>query len=134
MSQRQLAGLGGVIALVIAAGVFVAYAGPVGSIETTPEDPSTVDIDDGEELDLTASEDSTVAGTVDAPAGTEATVRLQSSGESPYLISDTVTLDSDGKFEVSFDLSQVEAEHEATLLVKADGQEIERTITVQPPN
>lgn len=91
-----------------------------------------MNIDDGEALELTANEDSTVTGTIDAPAGTEATVRLQSSGESPYLGSDTVTLDSDGQFEASFDLSPVEAEHEATPLIKTDGQEIERTITVQP--
>lgn len=38
MSQRQLAGLGGAIALVIVAGVIVAYAGPVGSIGATPVD------------------------------------------------------------------------------------------------
>jgi hypothetical protein len=134
MNQRRLTGLGVAIALVIIASVFVAYAGPVGSFGATPSDTSKLDIDDGEELALTASEDATVTGTVDAPAGTEATVRLQSSGESPYLMSDTVTLDSDGAFETAFDLSRVETEHEATLVVTADGQAIERTITVQPPN
>lgn len=134
MNQRLLTGLGGAIALVILAGVVVANAGPVGSIGANPDDASTVNIDDGEELALTASEDSTVTGTVDAPAGTEATVRLQSNGESPYLMSDTVTVDSDGAFDASFDLSRVETEHEATLVVTADAQEIERSITVQPPN
>lgn len=133
MNQRRLAGLAGVIALVLVAGVLVAVAGPSGSIGIgSTDDPPTVDIDDGEELDLKAHENSTVTGTLDGAAGTEVSVRLRSSGDSPYLKSDTATVDEDGRFEARFDLSHVENEHEATLVVMTESQEIERTITVLP--
>lgn len=133
MNQRQLAGLAGAIALVLVAGVLVAIAGPTGPIGNGPaDDPPTVDIDDGEELALKAHPNSTVTGTIDAPAGTEVTVRLQSSGDSPYLKSNTATVEADGRFEAEFDLSHVESEHQATLVVVTESQEIERTITATP--
>lgn len=133
MNQRQLAGLAGAIALVLVAGVLVAIAGPTGPIGNgAADDPPTVDIDDGEELELKAHANATVTGTLDAPAGTEVTVRLRSSGDSPYLKSNTATVDEDGRFDAEFDLSHVESEHEATLVVMTESQEIERTITVLP--
>lgn len=133
MNQRQLAGLAGAIALVLVAGVLVAIAGPAVPIGTGPaDDPPTVDIDDGEALELKAHPNATVTGTIDVPAGTEATVRLQSSGDSPYLKSNTATVDEDGRFDVEFDLGHVESEHEATVVVVTESQELERTITVMP--
>lgn len=133
MNQRRLIGLSGAIGLVLVAGVLVAVASPSDIISIgSADDPPTVDIDDGQELQLEAHENSTVTGTIDAPAGTEVTVRMQSSGGSPYLKSNPATVDEDGRFEARFDLSHVENDHEATLVVMTEREDIERTITVTP--
>lgn len=134
MNRVQLAGAAGLLGVIVIAVVVTTVTGPAGSQGAGPaDDPSTVDIDEGDELELLATENVTVIGTVDAAPGSDVTVRLRASAENPYLKSQAATVDDDGRFEAGFDLSDVETDHEATLSVRVGDEEIRRTLLIQVP-
>lgn len=65
---------------------------------------------EGESISLDAAEGQTIRGTSNFSAGTELTVYVGSnSGESRFLRWDTVTVDENGTFEATFDMSDVES-------------------------
>lgn len=82
---------------------------------------------EGEALTLHPASEQTVEGTSDLEAGSTVTVRLQSSGSSPFLKSEEVTVGDDGQFEASFDLSGVEAGTDAKAGVYYNGTELAST-------
>jgi hypothetical protein len=80
--------------------------------------------DDGE-LELAAESGQVVSGETDLEPGTEVTVRLRSSGENPFLMQERVTIDEDGAFEATFDLSGVEPGSPVDATLRADGEPID---------
>lgn len=130
MSRRRLF-LSAAVIVLLAGGVALAAVG-TGDITNSLGDPSTVDIDEAEPLTVTASETATVTGSVDAAEGTDLTVRLQSADdERPFIMSATATVDESGQFEVTFDLSDLDPEREATLTVTLEDRTIERTLLIR---
>lgn len=130
MSRRRLL-LSAAVIVLLAGGVALAAVG-AGDITNSLGDPSTVDIDEAEPLTVTASETATVTGSVDAAEGTDLTVRLQSADdERPFIVSATATVDESGQFEVTFDLSDLDPEREATLTVTLEDRTIERTLLIR---
>lgn len=103
------------VVLVLAAAAVVA-AVAVGVYG--PLDPFDVDgtadaaetprfVHDGEQLTLEPASGQTIRGETDLEGGTELSVRVRSSGENPFLRSRPTTVDEDGTFEVTFDMSDV---------------------------
>jgi hypothetical protein len=83
------------------------------------------DTNDEGEIELAAESGQTVSGETDLDPGTEVTVRLRSSGENPFLMQEQVTIDEDGSFEATFDLSGVEPGSPVDATLRADGKTID---------
>jgi len=88
---------------------------------------------DGEAITLSAAPDQEISGQTDLAAGTDVAVRLQStSGESPFLLRETSTVDENGNFTVSMDLSGVPPNVTAAATLRADGETVdEQAVTVE---
>jgi len=82
---------------------------------------------EGEQLTLEPTEGQTIHGQTDLAAGTELSVRLRSSGEHPFLKSQTATVDDSGAFEATFDLSGVDGGTSFQVVVHHDGSRVMNT-------
>lgn len=134
MNERTRAGLAAVGIGVVAVAVVLAMTGPAGFLGLVGgDDPSTVDIDEPGPFEITASPEATFIGTVDAATGSEVVVRLRSTnGSTPFLMSNATTVDEDGRFVATFDLSKIDTESQATLTVSTGETTIERAIVIEP--
>ena len=82
---------------------------------------------EGEQLTFEPAEGQTIHGQTDLSAGTELSVRLRSSGENPFLKSQTATVDDAGAFEATFDLSVVDGGTSFQVVVHHDGSRLMNT-------
>lgn len=104
--------------------------------EPTTEPPATTappeaSIDyGGDAVTLHPRAGQVIEGTADLDAGRTVTVRLRSSGESPFLLSNESTVGADGSFRAGFNLSGVEAPANATAVVTVDGDRIAGPVDV----
>ena len=80
----------------------------------------TTDVDGEDVVLVPAEEGAEVTGATNVAPGTEMTVRTRATGESPFLMSDRVTVESDGTFSAEFDFSGI-----------SDGQEFTASIQRQ---
>jgi|GEM_PF-6748669 len=71
-------------------------------------------------LDTQANQ--TVSGTTELDEGRNVTIRLRSAGDSPFLMSNQVSVGESGDFSAAFDLSDVSAPANATAVVSVDGE------------
>lgn len=123
--RRQFWVAVGLLALVVLAGCSSIGGLPGPSTQT---DPGLVT--DGETLTVEPAPAQTVEGRTDLDAGDEVAIRLRSSGEHPFLKSESATVDDDGTFSAQFDLSGVESgtafdvsvRHNGTTVIEADGR------------
>lgn len=95
---------------------------------------------DGENLTLENDPGQTIRGTTRLEAGSEVQIRLQSTGEGTQFIkSDTVTVDADGQYEFTADLSGIEPKtpftitlhHDETVLANETGMVVAGTVPAQ---
>lgn len=116
----------GLVVLAVVAGlaVVVGAYGPAGLLG----DGGTADaaetprfVYDGERLTVDPAPDQVVQGETDLERGTELSVRIRSSGENPFLMSATATVDDDGAFEATFDMSDVPPGTTFEVVVHRDG-------------
>jgi hypothetical protein len=91
--------------------------------ETAADEGATLDYD-GDRLSLAGAPNQTVAGEADLAAGSELTVRIVSSGGSPFLHQATTTVGDDGGFAATVDLSGVPENAAATVSVRHNGAEL----------
>ncbi|MEF8915676.1 BGTF surface domain-containing protein [Natronomonas sp.] len=98
----------------------------LGTIISAQEDPAETPrlVYEGETLELDAAEDQTIRGQTDLDEGEEVTVRLKSSGSSPFLMQQTATVDDEGAFEATFDLSGVMDNQSFETTVVHDDEEL----------
>lgn len=103
-----------------------------GDDETTSEPAFDLSFDaDPVELDAVAA--ATLRGSTDLDPGTEADVRLRSTGDQPFLRTNATTVDDDGEFAVTYNLTRVEAPQDAVVSVRADGESVEADAVVGEP-
>lgn len=101
-----------------------------GSVpESTPSEDSPVTLDhEGDAVTLENAAEQTVSGTADLPEGSEVTVRLRSSdGDQPFIKQATTTVDGDGRFAASFDMSGIDSGVTFTVTVRHDGETVGET-------
>lgn len=84
-----------------------------------------------EPLGLQAAGNQTVTGTSSLDAGTEITIRLRSADESPFLKQRQTTVEADGSFEATFDLSSTEPGTEYTAVVVGDDGQLSEPVEGQ---
>lgn len=72
----------------------------------------------GDRIELASAPNRTVRGTADLAAGTELEVRLRSSGGSPFLQTDRATVDAEGDFAATFNMSEIRPGAEFTVVVR----------------
>jgi PGF-CTERM protein len=89
-----------------------AVAAPATQAETT-----TLDYE-GEYLTLVSGPDATVSGETSLDPGTNVTVRVRSTGSSPFLVSEVATVSEDGTFSATMNLTQVADGTNATVSVR----------------
>lgn len=92
--------------------------------EDRPADPNqeshgVVIVYDGPTLELDAAPDQEITGEADLEPGEPIEIRLESTGESSFLISEETTVDDHGTFETSADLDVVEPGSEFEVTVAA---------------
>lgn len=107
-------------------------AGPLvgGATATGPASPpaDTTFVHEGDSLTVNATAGAVVAGTTDLPPGTEVSVRLQSTdSDSPFLLTDSATVDRDGHFRTVVDLSAVSPGSEFAAVVHYNGTTVAET-------
>lgn len=91
--------------------------------EQTP--PPNASIDGAEStITLHPEAEQAITGTTELAAGRNVTVRLRSSGQSPFIKSQTVAVADDGTFTARFDLSGISTPANATATVLVDGEQI----------
>ena len=73
---------------------------------------------DDDPVELPTAPNATVSGTADAEPGAEIQVRVRSTGEQPFLVTDTTTVDGDGRFDAEVDLAEVEPDTTATVVAR----------------
>lgn len=110
-----------VLATLLVAGAGVATA--TGASPAAQAENATVD-HDGEAATLVTGPNATVTGETSLEAGSNLTVAMKSSGESPFLFTNATTVREDGRFVATFDLSEVTDGTNATLTVRADGERL----------
>lgn len=113
------------VALLVLATLLVASGGAAatGAPSAVQAENTTVD-HDGEAVTLVTGPNATVTGETPLDPGTELTLRLRSSGSSPFIRSTATTVGEDGRFAASFDLTAVSDGAEATLTVRGDGEQL----------
>lgn len=90
---------------------------------------------DADSLELAATDNATVSGTTTAAPGTELSVRLRNTDEgSPFFMSRTATVDEDGRFSVTFDLSSIYEEREGRVTVGGENVSHSTTASVVAPD
>lgn len=102
---------------------------------------SAFDTDGDGTLTLEAGPGQAVEGTVERAAGTRVSVRLQSTGRSPFLVTTEAVVDRDGRFRTVHDLSDAQpgmsfeaiVHHDGTELASADGTVVECETDCAPP-
>lgn len=92
------------------------------AVTESPAPPNASIGYDGDAVTLHPTGEQTVSGTTELEAGRNVTVRLRSSGETPFLKSTQATVAEDGSFEATFDLRSVEAPANGTVSVSAGGE------------
>jgi hypothetical protein len=107
-------------------------AGPLvgGATATGPASPpaDTTFVHEGESLTVNATAGAVIAGTTDLPPGTEVSVRLRSTdSDSPFLLTDSATVDRDGRFRSVVDLSPVSPGSEFAAVVHYNGTTVAET-------
>lgn len=115
----------GLLALVVLAG-----CSSIGGLAGSPTESAPGLVTDGETLTLEPTAAQTVEGRTDLDAGAELAIRLRSSGEQPFLKSESTTVGDDGTFSAQFNMSGVESgtefditvSHNGTTAIEADGQ------------
>ncbi|WP_436931378.1 BGTF surface domain-containing protein [Halosimplex halobium] len=88
---------------------------------------------DGDALTVESAPDQSIAGETDLPAGTEVTLRLTSTGSSPFLKGATATVTEDGRFSAAVNMSavapgstfEVTVRHDHDTIAIADGEVVE---------
>lgn len=88
-----------------------------------PSEPPEATIE-GAPVTLAPQDGQTISGTSELDADRNVTVRLRSSGENPFLLSNQVSVGEGGDFSATFDLSDVRAPTNATATVTVDGETI----------
>lgn len=91
---------------------------------TTLSVDGTTLVYEGDELELEAAADRVVHGETHLDAGTEVTVRLRSTGKSPFLETADATVTEYGTFEATFDLSDVSPNTTFEASVRGDGRRL----------
>jgi len=86
-------------------------------------DASFNNVQDGD-LQVEQSSDAMVSGTTNAAPGEELSIRLRKTGESPFLMTQTVVVQSDGSFNGTFDTSAIPVDTTFTASVREGGDVI----------
>lgn len=122
VALAALATLGGVAAASVAgaapAAASTAPGTPAAADATAPN--ATID-HDGERLNVDQAAGQTISGTTTLEEGSTVTVRVRSSGESPFLHQRVVTVAADGSFEATMDFSDVERGVEFSVSIMHNG-------------
>jgi PGF-CTERM protein len=114
------------VALLVLASLLVAGTGAAtvtGASSAAQAENTTVD-HGGEAVTLVTDPNATVTGETSLDPGSNLTVRLRSTGESPFLLTDETAVREDGRFTATFDLSEMPDGANATLTVRADGERL----------
>jgi hypothetical protein len=95
---------------------------PSATPTPAPED-STIVFDGGTPIELEADGNATVSGTTELEAGTELSIRVQSTDDTATRFFKAVeaTVAEDGSFTATFDLSAITAERDVNVSVRAPG-------------
>jgi len=80
----------------------------------------TQEIDDEDTVVVRAEENATVSGESSVAPGTEGTVRVKSTGDSPFLLSEDIEIQDDGTFAADFDFEGVNSDSEFTATVELE--------------
>ncbi|WP_436906868.1 BGTF surface domain-containing protein [Halosimplex marinum] len=113
------------VAVVSAGGVPLGGDGPADSTATPdPAGNGTTVAYDGAHLSLAGAPNQTIAGETDLSPGTEIAVRVVSDGDSPFLVSESTTVEEGGAFSATVDLSRVSEDASAWATVVRDGTEL----------
>ena len=95
------------------------------STEFSAEDPDAeLDLNDDDFYEVAVSENAQVSFDTNLAGGSEVSVRLRSSGDSAFLLSDTVETTADGGVNVTFDTSDREVGQEFEVTVRGAGEEL----------
>lgn len=121
MNQRYALATGAAVVVLALAGVLVLDpSGLVGADSPADATETPGLVYEGEQLTLQAEADQVVEGRTDLGEGENVSVRLRSTGENPFLKTRTATVDDDGAFEATFDLSDVEGDADVGVVVRHD--------------
>lgn len=128
MNRRTVA----LVALAVAA-VGVAAVAAYGPLDLS-DDEGTADaaepprfVHEGEQLTVEPAEGQTIRGETELDAGTELQIRLRSTGENPFLKSATATVEDDGTFEATYDMSGIDDGTTFDVVVHRDGERFMNT-------
>lgn len=102
-------------------------------VEQTVSFDAMTEAEDGTDLlsyELSQDKTVTVSGDSTLAAGSEFTVRVRSDGSSPFLKSQEVTVQDDGSFAATFDMSSVEKGTEFTTEARGLSDRIDSELTV----
>ena len=126
--NRRTAALIAVALAVAGSAVVVGVYDPLGSTGGTADAAETPRFTyDGERLTLEPAPEQSIRGETDLDADTELSVRLRSSGENPFLKSATATVEDDGAFEATFDMTGVEDGTTFDVVVQRNGSRVMNT-------
>jgi hypothetical protein len=136
-----LLAVGTVTAGALGAGGFVNDASPPNDAEEPSATPtpapenSTIAFDGGTPVELEADGNATVSGTTELEAGTELSVRVQSADDTAprFFKVAEATVDEDGTFAATFDLSAITSERDVNVSVRAPDTTREVTGRVVAP-
>ena len=127
MNRKSAALVAVAVAVVGSAGVLGVY-GPLDLGDGTADAAETPRfVHDGERLTVDPAAEQAIRGETDLEASTELSVRLRSSGDSPFLKSATATVDDDGAFEATFDMTGVDGGTAFDVTVYRNGTRIMNT-------
>mgnify|MGYP000274067318 CR=1 FL=1 len=117
-------------ALVLVVLVALAGCSSLGGVPGTDTETGPGLVTEGETLTLDPAASQAVEGRTDLAAGAEIAIRLQANGGQPFLKSESTTVESDGTFAATFNMSGVEpgtafevtVSHNGTAVIEADGR------------
>lgn len=117
-------------ALVLLALVAMAGCSSLGGVPGTDTETGPGLVTEGESLTLEPAASQAVEGRTDLAAGAEVAIRLRASGGQPFLKSESTTVENDGTFAATFNMSGVEpgtafdvtVSHNGTTVIEADGR------------
>lgn len=112
----------------VALAVTVLAVGVSGSAAAAVDDGTNASFEyEGDRLTLPASSDARIEAGTDLPAGEVVTVRLRSTGQSPFLRSPQATVGRDGRVAAPVDLSRVEPGTTFDAALLSNGTELAST-------